>query len=363
MATRRCPSCGRSYNGKRCKNCLYEPFGEVTTSFELHTADVSSRRDIPPVRRQAAPARPGYPARSRKKNTAGKQILKRIGIFWIVLTLVSSLLPVLVDIVTDLGGSHEEVWAPQPEPIPLPEDALVLYEDADVMVLAGWDGLSPIDEDIPIYVQNFTGKDLTVCTDGVAVNGCMSEDIFFYCDAYRNSVSRATLWADPDVLGKLGIQHIRHIQMSIDVMDEDYNMLVDGAIAEAGDGYLQEMEASGKVLYDQDGFRLVFQGWETNSYGNSTLFFYAENNTDSFMELSGNELMIDGKETGCWLWQNFLPGTKGIFYGRINDFTIPDNDVMVEVELFLTPDGDWSRDIEIGLLNFHLNEMQRSAFP
>ena len=353
MSSRRCPSCGHSYNGKRCRNCLYEPFGEITTSFELHSPEKALRREASADRQ--SPVRPTFPARSRKKNTAAKQILKRIGIFWIALSLISGIFQALPDIVADLGGAYEEVWAPQPEPLPLPESGLVLYEDADILVIADWDGITPMNGDIPIYVRNFTGDDLIVSTDGVAINGCMLQDVFFYCDAYRNSVSRADLWIDMALLEQTGIEKAQYLQLSIDVMDEDYNILVDNALAAVGNVYTQELDASGEVLYDRDGFRLVFQGLETFSSNDSILYFYAENQTDHFMALTANELLISGKETGCWLWQNFLPGTKGVFYCHLTDFVMEDGNAPAEVELFLTPDGDWEQEIYIGIVNFPLN--------
>lgn len=350
MAIRRCPSCGHSYNGKRCKNCLYEPFGEVISSFELHPRQSPSQQASPsiPHRQRSSPSR------EQKKHSAGKLILKRIGIYWLVLILITSFLPAVLNFVTDLSFSSEEVWAPQPETVPLPQEGIVLYEDADILVLADWDGVTPIDQDIPIYVQNFTGKNLVVCTNGAAVNGCMAPEVFFYCEAYRNSVSRATLWIDPAILEDLGIQQIRHIQMAIDVADEDYNLLTEGAFVAVGDGYQQEMDTSGEVLFDQDGFRLIFQGWETDIYGHTTMYFYGENNTDMPLELSGTELLIDGKETGWWLWQNFFPGTRSILSARLIDFEIGSGSAVAEMDLFLTPNADLTQERYLGTFVFPL---------
>ena len=347
MAQGRCPSCGHSYNGKRCRNCLYEPFGDTRPSFALH----QETPERPPVRQQESPVRPGFPNRPRKQQTeAGKTILKGLGTLWAVMLLLSGFVPILFEAFDGVGASFIEAT---PEPVPLPADGTVLYEDADIQVIADWDG-TPIDSDIPIFVQNFTSKELTVCTDGVAVNGCMAEDVFFYCDAYPNSVTMADLWVDMDLLGEMGIKEGQYIQMTIDVMDEAYNSLVENAPAELGTPYTQDLSISGTILYDQDGFQLIYKGMDRDQFGDPRLVFYAENQTEQFLELSGNELRIDGESTGCWLWQNFLPGTKGIFYGRIHDFSIPDDNALAEVELFLNPAGDWNVAAEMGILNFHL---------
>ena len=355
MAYRRCPSCGHSYNGKRCKNCLYEPFGEVRPSYELHQAAPEPRQKTAP-KQEVYPSRPGpirtpYAGNRKKKYSPGKTILKRLGTVWAVILLLTGLMPILFEMIDDVGSSFVTAV---PETVPLPANGIVIYEDADIQITADWDG-APIEGDIPIFVQNFTGKDLIVSTDGVAINGCMVTEVFFYCNAYRNSVSTATLWIDMDALSAMGIQKGQHIRMSVDVTDEDYTMLTENILVELGSKYMQPLDDSGQVLYDQDGFRLIYAGTDEDPFGDPRLIFYAENNTGRFMELSANELLINGEESGCWLWQNFFPETKGIFYGRIHDFAIPGENALAEVDLFLTPDGDWNQEIYIGPVNFPIN--------
>lgn len=352
MTNRRCPSCGHCYNGKRCKNCLYEPFGDIKPSFELHPAP-ASRWETPTVRRQSPPARPGYPPRSRKQSNTGKAVLKRLGIVWAVIVLLTGFLPVLFEMVSDVGSSFVTA-APEPEPVPLPADGTVIYQDADIQVIADWDGQVPVEGDIPIFVQNFSNKNLIVCTDGVSINGCMTDEVFFYCDAYRNSVSKATLWIDMDTLQDMGFKEVRCLQMAIDVMDDDYNMIMDDAIYDTGGVYVHELDEDGITLYEEEGFRLIYQGWRASG-GDTILKFYGENSTGSTMEISGNELLIDGEGTNCWIWQKLLPGAKRVFYLYLHDLAVSDGDVWAEVELFLTPGGDWKQEIYIGPVNFPLN--------
>lgn len=351
MAYRKCPSCGSGYNGKRCKNCLYEPFGEVRTSYDLHREEAVPKREVP--RREVPRRSPAYPTQNRRKSGDGKSVFKLLGTIWAVILLLTGVLPVLFEAFADVGSSFVEAT---PEPVPLPKDGIVIYEDADILVLADWDGSSPIDDDVLIFVQNFTGKDLTVCTDGVAVNGCMTNDVFFYCDAYRNSVSMATLWVDMEILGEMGIKEVQSLQMAIDVMDVDtYENLVDNAMVSLGEDHVQELSHSGTVLYDQDGFQLIYQGWDEDAYGEPRLRFYARNDTQSAVELSSDSLLIDGEDTGCYLWQKFFPETQSVIYGNLYDFDLTGTDSgLVELNLYLYPEGGWTQE-SVGILNFHLN--------
>ena len=354
MAYRKCPSCGQAYNGKRCGNCYYEPFGEVRTSFDLHREEEFPKREVPRREVPRPRAASSYPARNRKGSGDGKSVFKLLGTIWAVMLVVTGVLPMLFEAFDNVGSSYQSVTV-APEPLPLPNSGVVLYEDADVLVLADWDG-TPIDSDIPIFVQNFTGKDLTVCTDGVAGNGCMTDDVFFYCDAYRNSVSMATLWVDMDILGEMGIQEVQSVQMAMDVMDVDtYENLVDNAMVSLGEDHVQELSNSGTIVYDQDGFQLIYQGWDENAYGEPRLRFYARNDTQSAIELSGDGLLIDGEDTGCYLWQKFFPETQGVIYGYLYDFDLTGIDNgLVELNLYLYPEGGWTEE-SVGILNFQLN--------
>ena len=355
MAYRKCPSCGQSYNGKRCGNCLYEPFGEVQTSYDLHREVEAPRREETPLRRTSVP-RTQSRTQTRRKAPGG--LMKRIAIIWgvvAVIIVVTSFLSAFFSMMDGVGSSFVSIQA-EPE-IPMLAEGYVLYEDADILVKADWDGVSPVTGAVTIFVQNFTGKDLVVCTDGVAVNGCMVDDVFFYCDAYPNSVSMATLWVDMETLEDMGIGSIEGIQMAIDIMEEDsYDMMVEDCITGWGGEFRQDLYTGGTVIYDQDGVTVIYQGWEIDEYGDTRLQFYVDNSTETILDLSSSELLIDNQGTSTYLWQRFFPETKAVVYGNLYDFALPDDaNCLVELELYLTPDGDWEREVESGALSFHLD--------
>ena len=311
------------------------------------------KREVTQTRHRPAAPRPGYPARTRKQSREGKAVFKLLGTIWAVILLLTGVLPVLFEAFEDVGSSFVEVT---PE-IPMLAEGYVLYEDADILVKADWDGVSPVTGDVTIFVQNFTGKDLVVCTDGVAVNGCMVDDVFFYCDAYPNSVSMATLWVDMETLEDMGIGSIEGIQMAIDIMEEDsYDMMVEDCITGWGGEFRQDLYTDGTVIYDQDGVTVLYQGWEIDEYGDTRLRFYVDNSTETILDLSSSELLIDNQGTSTYLWQRFFPETKAVVYGNLYDFALPDDaNGLVELELYLTPDGDWEREVESGTLSFHLD--------
>lgn len=78
MAKYVCPSCGAAFNGKKCRQCLYEALAES---------------QLPRIHREASPRRPEPDIRtspretSKKKTTSGKETRRRPK-WWIMLLFV-----------------------------------------------------------------------------------------------------------------------------------------------------------------------------------------------------------------------------------------------------------------------------------
>lgn len=351
MATRKCPSCGQRYNGKRCGNCLYEPFGnEIRTSFDLHREPDAPRPRSAPARRNTMPR--------TQPSGAGKKLGLIFGISFVIIFL-SVTMGVLIAAFESIGASYEEVWA-EPEPIDMPADGLVLYEDEELLVLADCDGSSPIAGDIPIFVENRGDREVVVCTNGVAVNGCMVDDVFFYCEAAPGATSMGTLWIDMETLREMGIVTILKIQMLMDIYDADsYDSIVSACpleITTDWDGpHVQAMDDSGDIFYSQEGLTLIYQGWEVDEYGDYRLRFYAENGTGRYLELSSSELLFDGQESGHYLWQSFFPDTRAVIYVNLYGLDTLEETELVEFSIYTVLDGDWNTQTESETLTLILN--------
>ena len=345
MAQRRCPGCGAPYNGKKCRDCLYTPF--TAAEYRTHYEEI-----------RPAPVRQAIPVKSRRRPARTRK--RRLGCFGIIaavifLNVVLGILSAAFDAISHTLA--EEPWI-QPEPVAMPEDALVLYEDQELLVALDWDGTGTIAEDLRVYVQNTGDTDMVVCTDGVAINGCMTGGAFFYCEAAAEAVSMGTLWLDEYELENLGIREAANMEMYIDIYaSRDYEMVADdyhaAFSAVHGDGVIQELDASGRVVYDQDGILLVFQGWATDTEGDTLLRFYAENNTGSFLELFSSELLVDGQGTGNYLWQNFFPGTRAVVDVWLYDEKISGSAESLQFDLGITLDKGW--DTVTDLLTIPLN--------
>lgn len=297
MAAKKCPGCGARYHGRRCPECLYAPFENEKASPSLH-----QHREPPEI---SGNYRHSERNRQKKKPVAVVAILFGLFFFWAVLGSTFFMMKNVMETIS---------VAAEPEPIPMPEELYVLYDNGAVQVLLAWDG-GPIEGDIPVYLINNDNHRITASTNGVAVNGCMVDSVFFHCEAREGTTSMSQLWIDAEALKQMGIGEICQITLLLEIMDSETYMVLnpDQELLTFGPGgNILIPDILGQPLLARDDVLLVFQGVETDAYGFVYLKFYAENKTDKPLELFFSEPVINGKETRQYLYQYFFPDTRAV---------------------------------------------------
>lgn len=330
---RRCPGCGKVHSRKTCPHCLYTPFQEEEYLPSSHrkwgevTSDPPPRdprrvSTIPQWQKQSAPrprtVRPagtGYETRRRSRSAKpAKAVVIALLVLMLLPWILGVAFAVVEEVVSDITYAVPE---PAPEHLQLPEDGVVLCDEQGFTLVADWPG-GPIDGDVRIVARNDSGKDLTACTNGVAINGCMYDDAFFYCEAPEGGMAETWFWIDMEDLFKTtGIKTIETITFRTEVYDSreyrEYLPAMTTTLCPSGSAdFRQPLNRDGQLLFDRDGVCLVYQdAWETDN--NTWIFrFYAENNTDKLLNLYSDEVYIDGEETGHFFGQLLLPQTAAV---------------------------------------------------
>lgn len=229
--------------------------------------------------------------------------------------VLGALSSILISILADIPAGR------QPEPIALPEDGLTLYEENGIRLILGWNG-GEITGDIPVFLVNSTGRDIYACTEGVAVNSCMVDDVFFYCEASRNTTSMSQLWIDMVNLQNLGIDAVREISLQLSIVDDDDYMRLNqqGETVSFGPGgNLSIPLAQGEPVYQTEELTVLYQGAYRDPNGQWHLRFYLQNHTGEQRLISAEDLHINGEETNLYLYQNLFPHTYAVLDQQLYD--------------------------------------------
>lgn len=315
MARYVCPSCGASWNGRKCRECYYEHFSEEI-SHGTHThkgeplvIDSPVRRPIPrkdpfgcpkPVRRQR---------RTRQKHPIAR--------FLALLFVIYSLLPMLRDWGLELEA--REALA-QPE-MALPENLVTLHEEGPITISTLPECLSDPEQGIRIWVENDLEKtDVHVTSRYVTVNGFVLPSSGVYVDAAGGLYGMGTLYLYEEELKDANIRQVQEITFVLEATDEDYTLLfeTDPITISTTENPVEPQwnVEGGLILIEEDGIYMESLGYFPNEahpeYENGRHLFYIENKTDSFLSADSLEVTLDGEEVNLYLWANLPPHSRTV---------------------------------------------------
>lgn len=344
MAKYICPSCGARYNGKKCRQCLYENFGE-TIAHGSHTHKGEPLVIDSPVRRPIPKKDPfGCPPKQKKQKSARQKnpVLR----FLVLLFAIYSLLPMIRNWGLDL--ERREAALVQPE-MAVPEDLVTLWEEGPITISIQPHYLQNFAaEDPRIWVHNELNKmDVSVRTRYVMANGFVLPTSGLYVDAAGGLYGMGTLYLYEQELSDAHIGQVKELTFVLEAVDEDYTVLfVTDPITLSADGRPVEPEwnvEGGLTIIDEEGIYMEALGYfpdgRNGEYRSGRQLFYIENNTDRFLSADAYEITLEGEPANLYLWANLPPKSRTVaamdLWG-LEEVTHPSSlgDVTMEIEFW-----------------------------
>lgn len=354
MEKYRCPCCGAAYNGKRCRECFYEPFTEEI-SHGLHTHEGEPLVISTPVKRVAqkngASQRPGCRNYSGRRKSALPKWILPVVIVLAAIILRNALAAAAVDRVWDIADSMAVETDPW-DVIVRPEEfhsQTVLYNNDGIQIVADWNDGDPGVSEIPVYVRNDSGKDIWITSTWDSVNGYMAQYNFFACSIGAGDEAMARIRVDDSDLADGNIETIAELSFALEINDDEtYTTIGESPQitlrTDAAPGFVQPVDDGGTLVYQQADVQVFFTGREGGSCEGGALLFRIENHSGHNVGVYTSQASVNGESANLYLFGELAPGAWGkrrVWLYSLPDMGITDFRDITSLEIVL---GIWDHD-------------------
>ena len=220
---KRCPCCGAPYNGKRCRECYYEPFTEEI-AHGLHTHEgeplIIEQPEDRPVRR-SVPTRQKecrqYSGRRKKTSPKWLWPILIVTAFMVAQYVLTEFITEKVSSMSSLWSDDEDTW--ETEAVIRPEDfhhQTVLYDKGGILAVADWRDGDTYTDEIPVYLRNDSDRDVMLMSSMDCVTGYMTEYRLFLGEVEAGQEEMTSIWVNDTDLESGNIETIGELSFCLD---------------------------------------------------------------------------------------------------------------------------------------------------
>ena len=331
MYVQRCPECGQRLNTNYCDICMRKvPFGGVKLA---NRRDPWENRDGSSAHRWEKDhecisfadgkkaKKTTYRSYRKAANKKGASVVAIILAIFSLLPAVFGLIEEAVDSISvrepEYSISDGFVAAGEPGAENVPGVIFQeIYNANGIRITANSAGLSYGDYTIFVTIHNDTDQKIAVDFNLVSVNGYMVP-FGLYQDVKAGKSEETYLTFYNGDLEEAGIEQIADVSFVMDVYDEDtYEDIVTGELLTIQTDYTGTAESAvdiyGLELYNDGDFRIVLTDVTLPGYDDCELTLYAENNSGDKVNVSCEEMWINGETAQGYYSKTLRTDTRAI---------------------------------------------------
>lgn len=318
---KRCPCCGAPYDGKRCRECYYEPFTEeIAHGMHTHEGEplVIEHPEDRPVRRSV-------PTRQKEcRQYSGKRKKTSPKWLWPILIVTAFMVAqyVLTEFITEKVSSMSSLWSDdgdtwETEAVIRPEDfhhQTVLYDKDGILAVADWKDGDTYTDEIPVYLRNDSDRDVMLMSSMDCVNGYMTEYRLFLGEVEAGQEEMTSIWVNDTDLKGGNIEKVGKISFRLQVTDDNDYSLLDTAspiTLYADRKFKRSVDDSGTTVLEGADVTLAYTGSEGELCEDGTFCFRVENHSGRNIRLYTQEAYVNGEPADLFLYDELAPDTWG----------------------------------------------------
>ncbi len=312
MARYTCPSCGSSFNGKKCRNCLYATFDEeISHNLHVHKGEPLVIKG--PVRRPIPRKDPfGCDMRTRKPRRKVPKLLVWILAVALLEPVLGIGLAVLEDVMDTVAIRTPE--APMPDAV-VPEGATQVLHTEDFTLYIG---LPEKGQYYPLFLENRIGQDVRLAARSIVADGFLSEQSYAWCDAPAGTLRQGELYLAPEDMQWAVMEAPCCLDVSFAIYDDiEYEDLLEGSFSLDNGGTPHPVVPAGEALAENEWLQLFYLGYFADEYNPEAFYdgqlrFYLENRTESLLSVYSEEVLLNGERMDLNFWCELPENTRTV---------------------------------------------------
>ena len=207
----------------------------------------------------------------------------------------------------------------------------VLFDEQDVKITAtslseGWMG-----PEVNILIENNSDKTIIVQVRNASINGFMVDPTISE-EVNAGKKSNASISFMKTELEECEITTLSELEFSFHFIGDDWQPLFDSDIVRletsAYGTYNQKIDASGNVLFDQDGIKIVAKGLAFDkSVLGPELILYIEDNSEKDITVQARNTSVNGFMVETTISENILAGKRAVSSLTIMKYSLEENGI------------------------------------
>lgn len=239
-----------------------------------------------------------------------------------------------------------------------------LYNANGIAVTATAMGSGIFGPEISVTVSNNTERNVVVSTRNLSVNGYMLSTSGLYSEIAANKKAVAAMSFMSSELAEAGIETIADIEFNLAIYDYDTFEDIDNTAliklsASGAEGFVQPVDDSGDVIYNDHGVRVVCKGLKDDSVWDGCVVFYVENNNDEYVSVYSENVSVNGFMVDESFWSDLRPNTRsveGMYLWTLENVGIESIDEVKNIEFTLRViDEEWADIATTDVISLNFN--------
>ena len=185
---------------------------------------------------------------------------------------------------------------------------------------------------LKLLIENSSGKNLTVQSRGVSVNGYMTEPMFS-ADVADGKKANDSIKFIQSELDACGIDEIADMEFSFHVFtSDDWENYLDTELislpTSIADSYSYKYDDSGDVAYDGEGLKIIVKGLsEDASYLGPSIIVEVINERDNGITVQTRDTSVNGFMVDPVFSREVMPGKRSLGTMSFMESSLEENDI------------------------------------